>query len=394
MDSFRSGSRDISLTIYGLTKTIKGLSESTVCDDVIETVFDTLAISKVYASSFAIYEFASGIQRQLPGKTRVLKLVRSWGAEHAQYKLIMKRIENLNKNVGAVSEDSSLSTEDNKYFNIQNKEEKNFTVMHKNCYPDEKTPKLKRSKGCAKIQNISRIRKAHNSEQFRSLALPAAPETSGKMFILKKYLNDVMVYHKNMKRYSPKVQVVPRSLGDESELECTPRLRNFQNDISSIRNSKNDSRFTELGENIRTPGDGEHSVSASSESLDVAFVGTDVSEIRAGTCKNTEEFNSLNDAFLVTGEDLYESDSDISDGIETNRFYHNLDFTKDKSNVQRSKGAPEKGHTKRFNRLSTLKNILASASSGSPSSASGEDDLLESFMDTKLHENNSFRQCL
>ena len=59
--------------------------------------------------------------RQLPGKTRVLKLVRSWGAEHAQDKLIMKRIENLNENVGDKSEDSSLSTEDNKYFNIQNK---------------------------------------------------------------------------------------------------------------------------------------------------------------------------------------------------------------------------------------------------------------------------------
>ena len=394
MDSFRRGSRDISLTIYGLTKTIKGLSESTVCDDVIETVFDTLAISKVYASSFAIYELASGIERQLSGKARVLKLVRSWGAEHAQYKLIMKRIENLNENVGAVSEDSSLSTENSKYFNIQNKEEKNFTVMRKNCYPDEKTPKLKRSKGCAKIQNISRISKAHNSEQFRSLALPTAPETSGKMFILKKYLNDVIVYHKNMKRHSPKVQVVPRSLGDGSDLECTPRLRNFQNDISSIRNSKNDSRFTELGENIRTPGDGEHSVSASSECLDIAFVDTDFSGIRAGTCKHTEELNSLNDAFLVTGEDLYESDSDISNGIETDRFYNDLDYTKDKSNVHRSKEAPEKGHTKRLNRLSTLKNILASASSGSPSSASSEDDLLESFMDTKLHENNSFRQCL
>ena len=391
MNSF-DGSRDISLTIYGLTKTIKGLSESTVCDDVIETVFDTLAISKVYASSFAIYELASGIERQIPGKTRVLKLVRSWAAEHAQYKLIMKRIENLNENVGAVSEDSSLSTENNKYFNIQNKEENNFTVMRKNCYPDEKTPKLKWSKGCAKIQNISRIRNAHNSEQFRALVLPAAPETSGKMFILKKYLNDVLVYHKNMKQHSPKVQVVPRSLGDGSDLEGTPRLRNFQNDISSIRNSQNDSRFTELGENIRTPADGAHSVSASSESLDIAFVETVFGKSRADNHK--VEFDGLNEAFLVTGEDLYESDNEIPNGIETDRFYNNLDFTKDKSNVHRSKETPEKGHTKRLNRLSPLKNILASASSGSPSSASSEDDLLESFMNTKLHENNSFRQCL
>ena len=68
--------------------------------------------------------------------------------------------------------------------------------MQRKCYPEENTPKLKRSKGCAKIQIISRISRAHNSKQFRSLALPAAPETSGKMFILKKVLNDVMVYYK------------------------------------------------------------------------------------------------------------------------------------------------------------------------------------------------------
>ena len=203
-----------------------------------------------------------------------------------------------------------------------------------------------------------------------------------------------------MKKRSPKVQVhvVPRSHSDGSDMEGTPRLRNFQSDISSIRNSQNDSSFTELGENIRTPGDGEHSVSASSESLDVAFVETDLSEIRAGTCKHTEELNSLNDAFLVTGEDLYDSDNDIPDGIETDRFYNNLNVTKDLSNVHRSKGAPEKGLKKRLNRLSgnveTLQNILASACSGSPSSSSSEDDLLQSFMNTKLHENKSFRQCL
>ena len=131
-------------------------------------------------------------------------------------------------------------------------------------------------------------------------------------------------------------------------------------------------------------------------SLDIAFVDTDVSEIRAG--KHTKDFYGLNDAFLVTGEDLYDSDNDIPDGIETDRFYNNLNVTKDQSSVHRSKGAPEKGHKKRLNRLSdnveTLKNILASASSGSPSSAGSKDDLLESFMNTKLHKNKSFRQCL
>ena len=396
MNSFM-GLKDISLTIYGLKKTIKGLTEDTVCDDVIETVFDTLAISKIYASSFAIYESASGVERKLSGKTRVLKLVRSWGADHAQYELIMKRRENLNENVDTVSENSfSSSTENDKYFSNKNEGEKNFTLMHKICYSEEKKPKLKRSKGCTKIQNCSRNSKPRNSEQNRSFKLPTAPETSGKMFILKKYMNDVMVYNKTMKSHSSKMQLIPRTPGDGSDLDCTPRLRNFQNDISSIRNSHNESRFTELEENIRTPGDGEHSVTAFRDSLDDAFVETDYSELMPGT--PAKEFDGLNDAFLVVGEDLYDNDNDTVEDVASGRFCDNLDFRHGKSNVQKRLEAPDDGRNYRLNRISdnveTLKYILASVSSGTPSTSSSEDDLLESFMNTKLYEENAFRQCL
>ena len=396
MNSFM-GLKDISLTIYGLKKTIKGLTENTVCDDVIETVFDTLAISKVYASSFAIYESASGVERQLSGKTRVLKFVRSWGADHAQYELIMKKRENLNENVDTVSENSfSSSTENDKYFSNKNEGEKNFTLLHKICYSEEKKPILKKSKGCTKIQNCSRNSKPRNSEQDSSLKLPTAPEISGKMFILKKYLNDVMVYNKKMNSHSSKMQFIPITPGDGSDLDCTPRVLNFQNDISSIRNSYNESRFTELEENIRTPGDGEHSVTAFREILDDAFVETDYSELKPDT--PAKEFDGLNDAFLVIGEDFYDNDNDTAEDVASGRFCDNLDFRNGKSNVQNRLETPELVQNYRFNRLSenveTLKHILASVSSGTPSTSSSEDDLLESFLNTKLYEEKPFRQCL
>ena len=418
MDS-SSGLKDISLTIYGLTKTIKGLSESTVCDDVIDTVFDTLAISKIYASSFAIYEFAAGIERQLHGKTRVLKLVRSWGAEHAQFRLIMKRIENLNGIVSVASEESS-SIENDAYRRNQTKDEKNYAaLMQKNCYQTKYTPKLNRSRGCSKIQNISRISNIQK-DAFGCLALPTAPETSGKMFILNKYLNDVLDYHEKMKPSSAKAQTLHRTLGDGSDLECAPSRRNFQNvcairnsrnyfrrtelganirtqnGVSPIRNSRNDFRRSELGENIRTPGDGEHSVTASSESLDIDVVDADYNEAKAD--KHTKEVIGLNDAFLVTGEDLYESYIDISDDVETGKCYNNLDFTEDKYNVRRGKGGPRRRQNYGLNRLQnnveSMKNIIASSSYGSPSSASSENELLGSFMNAKMHGDNSFRQCL
>ena len=415
MDS-SSGLKDISLTIYGLTKTIKGLSESTVCDDVIETVFDTLAISKIYASSFAIYEFAAGIERQLHGKTRVLKLVRSWEAEHAQFRLTMKRIENLNGIVGVASEESSSIENDAYRRNQTHKDEKNYALMQKNCYQTKYTPKLNRSRGCSKIQNISRISNIQK-DAFDCLALPTAPETSGKMFILNKYLNDVLDYHEKMKPSSPKARTLHRTLGDGSDLECAPSRRNSQkvceirnsrndfrptalganirtqNDISPVRISRSDSRRSKLGENIRTPGDGEHSVSASSESLDIDVVDADYNEVRVS--KHSNEATDLNDAFLVTGEDLYGSYIDISDDVETDKCYNNLDFTEDKYNVRRGKGGPKRREKYGLNRLQnnkeTLKNILAF---GSPSSASSEDELVGSILNTKMHRDNSFRQCL
>ena len=396
MNSFM-GLKDISLMIYGLKKTIKGLTENTICDDVIETVFGTLAISKIYASSFAIYESASGVERQLSGKTRVLKLVRSWEADHAQYELIMKRGENLKENVDTVSENSfSSSTENDNYLSNKNEGEKHFTLLHKICYSEEKRPQLKRSKGYTKIQNCSRNSTPSISEQNRSLKLPMAPETSGKMFILKKYMNDVMVYNKRMKSHSSKMQFIPRTPGDGSDLDCTPRVLNFQKDISSIRNSHNESRFTELEENIHSPGDVEHSVTAFRESLDDAFVETDYSELKPDTL--AKEFDGLNDAFLVLGEDFYDNDNDTAEDVASGRFCDNLDFRNGKSIVQKRLETPDVVQNYRFNRLAenveTLKHILASVSSGTPSTSSSEDDLLESFMNTKLYEEKSFRQYL
>ena len=391
-----NGLKDISLTIYGLTKTIKGLSESTVCDDVIETVFDTLAIGKIYASSFAIYEFAAGIERQLHGNTRVLKLVRSWGAEHAQFTLIMKRIENLNGIVGVASEESS-STENEAYRRNQIKDEKNYALMQKNCSQTKYTLKLNRSRVCTKIQNISRISNIQK-DAFDCLALPTAPETSGKVFILNKYLNDVLDYHEKMKPQPTKARTVHRTLGDGWDLECTPRGHNIQKDVNLIRNSRNYFRRSELSENIRTPGDGEHSVTASSESLDIDVFDADLSEIKVN--KQSKEAICLNDAFLVKGEDLYSSDndSDILDDMKTGRFYNNLDSTEDKYDVCRGKVGPQRKQNYRLNRLQNnveaLKNILVSACSGSPSSASSKGDVLESCMNTKMHKDNSLRQCL
>ena len=95
---------------------------------------------------------------------------------------------------------------------------------------------------------------------------------------------------------------------------------------------------------------------------------------------------------------MFDSDSDISDGMGMGKFYNNLDFTEDKYDGRKDKGGPKRRQNCGLNRLQnnvkTLKNIIAPASSGSPSSASIDDELLGSFMNTKKHGDNSFRQCL
>ena len=394
--------KDISLTIYGLKKTIRGLSEYTVCDDVIDTVFDKLAISKIYASSFAIFESVHGRERQLSGKVRVLKLVRSWGLDHDKCELIMKRVDNVPINIDTNPMESGLSVTQ-KVSNVHGiSEQENCAkdVIVDRELSDVKKPKLKRATGLSSIQRGSKSNKSTPSKisKFEKLNLNklTTPETGGKMYILKKFMNDVKLYGE-VKQKESKIQLTPRTPGDGSDEE-----------IALVRNCRETRRYSELGENVRTPGDGEYSTITFNERLNDAFMYSDPHEI-CRTPKTT--MYGLDEAFLVTGEDQFYDDNIEADNFSADVHVntcgskpHVFTYSSSENYLERQKRdalkyvkdseIKETRHETEPDNFERIKNILATASNGTPSTSSSEDSLVESFMNTKLHEENTARQCL
>ena len=389
--------KDISLTIYGLKKTIKGLSESTTCDDVIETVFDTLAISIVYASSFGIFESSLRAERFLPGRTRVLKLIRSWGTDNDKFELIMKRVDNIKQDT-----DNIVEIDERAALQPQSRETNRGTSM----YQDNK-PKLKRATGYTSIQPCRIGSVTERIVDVDSNATTTTEETGGKMYILKKYMNDVRVYA-DMWGMVSKSCLTPRAPADGSDHDSS-RLRNVGHQTSkrelgenirtsptySIRSSGYQTINAELSKTIRTPGDGEYSNSTFNEHLNDAFLCSDPFGMCETPRKNT---SGLNEAFIVTGEDCFHGDKNMEISDDSPNDSESLEsFNSQNQHLREARTTVYDKYMVSCDvpaNCEMVKYILETASSGTPSTSSSEDSLIESFMNTKLHEDKCVIQYL
>ncbi|XP_045175484.2 uncharacterized protein LOC123536391 [Mercenaria mercenaria] len=84
---------DVPMKIDGNLKYVKGVSKYTTCGDVIKMVLKKTEEGKENGTpeAFGIYESSRGIERLLPAKSRVLKVMRSWGMD-ADYEFIFRKV--------------------------------------------------------------------------------------------------------------------------------------------------------------------------------------------------------------------------------------------------------------------------------------------------------------
>lgn len=83
-------SRDIPIKIEGVTRYIKNVTKVTTCCDVIKMILKKMDIGKENLPYYTIFESANGVDRPLAGKTCILKTIRSWGTD-TSYKLILRK---------------------------------------------------------------------------------------------------------------------------------------------------------------------------------------------------------------------------------------------------------------------------------------------------------------
>lgn len=92
-DSRKKKSKEIPLTFGDNIRYVKGVTKYTTCSDVIKMILRKLDDVKENGGpeAFGIYESSRGIERLLPGKSRLLKVMRSWGMDD-YYELVFRKV--------------------------------------------------------------------------------------------------------------------------------------------------------------------------------------------------------------------------------------------------------------------------------------------------------------
>lgn len=87
---------EIPIWVKGTQKWVTGLTKRTTCDDVIYALMYQDGLHEhVNTSAYAIFEKWREVERPLQGRTKIVKIWRTWGAEQNNVHLSMRRIDEL-----------------------------------------------------------------------------------------------------------------------------------------------------------------------------------------------------------------------------------------------------------------------------------------------------------
>ena len=178
--------RNLLINLNGQTMCVKGVTQYTTCDDVIEMIFHNTSKS---VESYAIFESSCGVERMLYGKERILKIVRSWGVEQNSFTLVLRELDNIKSNMATLSK----ARRKLRKMRSQNAKLDNNTIQANRDNLNNKTIKDKN------IENLEKMQKR---------------ERSGKLGILKRFLSDVVLHSKKQKKELKLSDMADRTPGD------------------------------------------------------------------------------------------------------------------------------------------------------------------------------------
>ena len=96
MATAESNKHDLEIPVWvkGTQKWVTGLTKRTTCDDVIYALLYQDGVQD-RTSEYAIFEKWREVERPLQGRTKIVKIWRTWGAEQSNVHLSMRRIDEL-----------------------------------------------------------------------------------------------------------------------------------------------------------------------------------------------------------------------------------------------------------------------------------------------------------
>ena len=165
--------RSIIVNVNGQNMLIKGVTQYTTCDDVIEIVFYNYPVN---TDSYALFESSYGVERMLYGKESVLKVVRSWGADQNSFTLLVRKVDNVKSNMATVSQ-ARRKLRKIRLLNV-----KTLSSKVDNC-----TIQANLNNSCDKTQNVKDI---------ENITPTSENDKHAKLGLLKRFLSDVMLQKK------------------------------------------------------------------------------------------------------------------------------------------------------------------------------------------------------
>ena len=173
---------EVPLRVDGKLKTIKGVTKYTTCGEVLKMILqrDILSKHRTTMTSYGIFESSRGIERLLPGKSRVLKIMRTWGSA-TDYEFVL-RIVNPVISLPKVSEAKrrKLSrVSQKKKVNEDNNKESN-TCENFSTWNNDNKMKLSPKKACPLDNDIhknTRVQEIYFSESDNTMREFVSTET-------------------------------------------------------------------------------------------------------------------------------------------------------------------------------------------------------------------------
>ena len=276
---------DIVVELNGRVICVPELTRFTTCDDVIEMV---LYHSAETSSSYAIYESSCGIERRLPGKDSIVKIVRSWGVDQRKFRLVIRKAEDVKDNVATVAHVRRKLRK--MRVEQARRAETRETTIRANLNQDSK--KEMKSKVILTSTTGSRIKR-----------------NRGKMDLMKRFLKDVM---SQQDRQTDCVSRLPlRSLGDGcNDVHVVNENDVVMNDSESAFDDASDcSSVCDLERNVL-----EHEIDDDSACSENAVSCDKVSDNTVSKCEKIRRMFSGSD---VTNSGPDSEDADMESFMKT-----------------------------------------------------------------------------
>ena len=208
--------RSIIVNVNGQNMPIKGVTQYTTCDDVIEIVFYNYPVN---TDSYALFESSYGVERMLYGKESVLKVVRSWGADLNNFTLLVRKVDNVKSNMATVSQ----ARRKLRKIRLLNAKPLSSKV-------DNRTIQANLNNSCDKTQNVKDI---------ENIASTTEKDKHAKLGLLKRFLSDVMLQKKTQTIKQSKSRLGTRTPADgcydNGEQSGRKSLEDFEQEKQFLR---------------------------------------------------------------------------------------------------------------------------------------------------------------